>query len=103
MIMAIHIDSIKPRYGDEYPGNNNPEVPGLRPMCLAAMLRAPELAIPISQMAYKSRITGKDETIPIVISLMGTTGSDSQLLTWTIGSWQKAKFPTRVKTGKVAF
>ncbi|PCH02332.1 Amidase [Penicillium occitanis (nom. inval.)] len=44
MIMAIHIDSIKLRYRDEYPGNNNPEVPELRPTYLAAMLRAPELA-----------------------------------------------------------
>ena len=50
MIMAIHIDSIKPRYSDEYPGNNNPEVPGLRPTYLAAMLRAPELAIPSKQI-----------------------------------------------------
>ena len=45
-IMAIHIDTIKPRYRDEYPGNGNPEVPGLRPTYLAAILGAPELAIP---------------------------------------------------------
>ncbi|GAM42616.1 hypothetical protein TCE0_044r16755 [Talaromyces pinophilus] len=101
--MAIHIDSIKLRYRDEYPGNNNPEVPELRSTYLAAMLRAPELAIPISQMPYKSRITGKDETIPIVISLTETPGRDLQLLNWTIESLQKAKFPKRVKTGRVAF
>lgn len=46
MIMALEIDSIRPRYRDEYPGNDNPEVPGLRSTYLAAMLRAPELAIP---------------------------------------------------------
>lgn len=45
-IMAIHIDTIKPKYRDEYPGNSNPEVPGLRAMYLSAILGAPELAIP---------------------------------------------------------
>lgn len=45
-IMALHIHAVKPRYRDEYPGNNNPEVPGLRATYLSPMLRAPELAIP---------------------------------------------------------
>lgn len=45
-IMAIHIDTIKPKYWDEYPGNSNPEVPGLRPTYLSAILGGPELAIP---------------------------------------------------------
>ena len=45
-IMAIHIDTIKPKYRDEYPGNSNPEVPGLRATYLSAILGAPELAIP---------------------------------------------------------
>ncbi|KAH8705064.1 amidase signature domain-containing protein [Talaromyces proteolyticus] len=49
MLMAIHIDSIKSRYRDEYPGNNNTEVPGLRPTDLASILRAPALAIPSKQ------------------------------------------------------
>ena len=42
----MHIDTVKPRYRDEYPGNNNPEVPGLRQPYLAPLLGAPELAIP---------------------------------------------------------
>ena len=45
-LMAIHIDTIKPKYRDEYPGNNPPDVPGLRPTYLAAILGAPELATP---------------------------------------------------------
>lgn len=52
-MMAIHIDTIKPKYRDEYPGNANPEVPGLRPTYLSAILGAPELAIP-SEGTFKS-------------------------------------------------
>ena len=45
-VIALHIDTVKARYRDEYPGNSNPEVPGLRATYLSAILEAPELAIP---------------------------------------------------------
>ena len=44
-VIALHIDTVNARYRDEYPGNNNPEVPGLRATYLLAILEAPELAI----------------------------------------------------------
>ena len=45
-VIALLIDTVKARYRDEYPGNNNPEVPGLRATYLSVILEAPELAIP---------------------------------------------------------
>ena len=45
-VLAIHIDTVRPKYRDEYPGNSNSEVPGLRAPYLSAILGAPELAIP---------------------------------------------------------
>jgi hypothetical protein len=45
-IVALHIDTVQARYRDIYPGNNSPEVPGLRATYLSAILQAPELAIP---------------------------------------------------------
>ncbi|RHZ70336.1 hypothetical protein CDV55_108201 [Aspergillus turcosus] len=53
-LVAMHIDAVKPRYRDEYPGNSNPVVPGLRATYLSAILRAPELAIPSSASMSKS-------------------------------------------------
>lgn len=61
-IVAIHIDTIKPKYRDEYPGNGNPEVPGLRPTYLSAILGAPELAIP-SEETQSPIYTNADSTI----------------------------------------
>jgi hypothetical protein len=51
-IMALHIDTVKAKYRDEYPGNSNPEVPGLRATYLSAILEAPELAIPSKQAPF---------------------------------------------------
>jgi hypothetical protein len=45
-LFALHIDKVAPKYRDQYPGNNNPEVPGLRATFLSPILKAPELAIP---------------------------------------------------------
>ena len=137
-LMAIHIDTVKPRYRDEHPGNSNPEVPGLRATYLSAILEAPELAIPskrfpplpflfiimrvhmamqrfmsytadknhlslVTQLPYQSRITGKEEKLPMVVSLLGAPGTDNRLLEWTIDSLRKSGRPLEVKTGKVAF
>lgn len=45
-VLAIHIDTVQAKYRDEYPGDNNPEVPGLRATFLSVILEAPELAVP---------------------------------------------------------
>ncbi|CAH0027363.1 unnamed protein product [Clonostachys rhizophaga] len=102
-VVALHIDKIQPRYRDQYPGNNNPETPGLRAPHLAAILGSPELAVPISEIPYQSRITGREEKLPMVVSLMGAPGTDAQLLEWTIDSLGKSGRATKVGVGNRMF
>ena len=45
-IIAMHIDKVQPKYRDQYPGDNDPNVPGLGPTFLSAILGALELAVP---------------------------------------------------------
>lgn len=45
-IIALHIDKVQPGYRTQYPTNNNPNVPAIRPTFLAAILGPPGLAIP---------------------------------------------------------
>ncbi|TPX13845.1 uncharacterized protein E0L32_005789 [Thyridium curvatum] len=102
-ILALHIGKVQPRYRDQYPGNSNPEVPGLQPPYLSAILNAPELAIPISELAYTSRITNQEENLPVVVSLMSGSGTDLDFIRWTLDALEKSGRPTKVKTGKVMF
>ena len=44
-MVATNIDTIKPKYRDEYSGDGDPDVPELRSPILSAILGAPELAI----------------------------------------------------------
>ena len=52
-VIAIHIDTVKAKYRDKYPGNDNPEIPGLRATYLSAILEAPELAIPSKKVSCR--------------------------------------------------
>lgn len=45
-IVALHIDKVKAKYRQEYPGNDDPNIPGLRAPHLSAILQAPEIAVP---------------------------------------------------------
>ncbi|KAJ3564184.1 hypothetical protein NPX13_g7932 [Xylaria arbuscula] len=102
-LVALHIDKAQAKYRDIYPGDADPNVPGLRSTYLSAILGAPELAIPITQLPYSSRISNKEEQLPIVVSLMGSPEADLQLLDWTLEALEKSGRSTKVKTGKVAF
>ncbi|KAJ5753679.1 uncharacterized protein N7511_007832 [Penicillium nucicola] len=102
-VIALHIDKVQPRYRHQYPGKNNPNVPGIRPTFLAAILGAPELAIPISQIPYQSMITGKKEELPVVVSLLGPSGNDMELIQWSLDALRASGRQTMVKTGKTAF
>ncbi|QKX59452.1 uncharacterized protein TRUGW13939_06586 [Talaromyces rugulosus] len=110
VVVAIHIDAVKPmsEKGDPF----GPLTSGLQPTYLAAILGAPEVAIPIAQASYRfqnpkhrSRImnVSKKVTMPIVISLMGFPKGDLSLLQWAIQALQKTGRPTRVNTGLRAF
>ncbi|KAF2497086.1 hypothetical protein BU16DRAFT_560399 [Lophium mytilinum] len=101
--LALHIDTATPRYRDVYPGDTNPAVPGLRPTNLSAILGAPELAIPISQTPYQTRITGKEEQLPMVVGLMGPPSTDKKLIHWTLQALRKSGRATKVMTGPAAF
>lgn len=60
------------------------------------------MASSVTQLPYQSRITGKEEQIPMVVSLMGAPGTDVRL-EWVVDSLRKSGRPTKVETGKLAF
>ena len=67
-LVALHIDTAKPKYRDEYPVNSNPEVPDLRATYLSAILQAPELAVP-SESKSHAHMHGNVLDIDILISV----------------------------------
>lgn len=59
-LVIFPIDTVKPRYRDQYPGNADPTVPGIRNTFISPILRAPELTIP-SKSVWLRRATEASE------------------------------------------
>jgi hypothetical protein len=57
----------------------------------------------VSEIKYNSRITGKEEKLPIVVGLMGEPSTDMELLEWTVNAMRASGRAIKVKTGKAAF
>lgn len=119
-VVILPVDAVGPSYRDEYPGLPTEPVPGLRTTYLSPIVGAPELVIPsmfglpqplcaqltskiVGQILHKSRITLRPEPLPVVVAIMGTPGSDVNLLDEIVDFLKKVGRPTKVKTGKEMF
>jgi len=70
---------------------------------LAPILGAPEISIPIGELEFHSRISGLDEYLPVVVSLLGPPGSDMALIHTARRVLENSGRPTSVKTGSRMF
>lgn len=120
-IIVMPVDEVHPNFRDEYIKLPVAPVPGLRTTYLSPFIGAPELVIPseslpcrsynghqsdlnvVGQLSYKSRISGRSEFLPVVVSLMGPPGSDLQLVDVALQCLKKNGRPTRVQTGRELF
>ncbi|KAF9630230.1 hypothetical protein BFW01_g411 [Lasiodiplodia theobromae] len=102
-IVVLPIAEAKPNYRDEYPALPTAPTPGLRNTDLSAILGAPELAVPIAEIPYQSRISGDVEMLPVVASLMGTPQMDVALIDTVLDFFNASGRATKVNTGKRMF
>ncbi|KAH1434619.1 hypothetical protein KXW29_008062 [Aspergillus fumigatus] len=70
---------------------------------LAPVMGAPEVSVPIGELEYHSRISGLDEQLPVVVSVLGKPGSDMALINAMKTVLQKSSRPFEVKTGRRMF
>ncbi|KAH6658971.1 amidase signature domain-containing protein [Truncatella angustata] len=100
-ILVLPVGPEKPDYRDVFilPA---PRV-GIDALGLAAFLRLPQLVIPIGQVEYDSRVSGRRESFPFSCSVAGAHGSDLMLIGLAMQALRSAKFPTDVGTGRYVF
>ncbi|KIN00679.1 hypothetical protein OIDMADRAFT_124456, partial [Oidiodendron maius Zn] len=71
-VVIIPIENMSARYRDEPLGYFNPvAVPML---FVAPILKAPELTVPVGQVPFRSKVTGRIEHLPVAISLLASPG-----------------------------
>lgn len=57
----------------------------------------------VSEVKYNSRITGREERLPMAVGLLGAPGADMELLEWTVDAMRAGGRAVGVKTGRTAF
>jgi Asp-tRNA(Asn)/Glu-tRNA(Gln) amidotransferase A subunit family amidase len=101
-LVIIPIEEISPRYRDEVPKSHFNPI-GVPNLFLSPILGAPELTIPIGEYTYRSKVSGRDEKLPIGISLIGLPGHDMMLFEVVIDCLRKAGRPEKVLAGNTLF
>ncbi|KAJ5640422.1 hypothetical protein N7528_000047 [Penicillium herquei] len=70
---------------------------------LAPVTGSPEISVPIGELKYQSRISGNQEHLPVVVSVLGKPGSDMALIDAMKKALKHSGRPTEVHTGRRMF
>ncbi|PVH72818.1 amidase signature enzyme [Cadophora sp. DSE1049] len=98
-IIIIPQGSTVPDYRDEMTEGMNARF-GPDPNSWGAWLGIPQLVLPVDNCPYLSRITGRTESLPTSVSLLGTKGSDLMLIKLALLAFEQAGLPTTLQTGR---
>ncbi|KAK4197147.1 amidase signature domain-containing protein [Triangularia verruculosa] len=96
-LVVMPLESMRPRYRDEAPDFKRPPQPGVNPLGIAAVLECPVLSVPVSEIAYHSRITDQEEQLPFVVAVMSKQGK------FLLQVLKHGGMPTTVQTGRSMF
>ena len=100
-ITVLPIENISPRYRDEAISRFNPV--GVPMLFLSPILGGPECTVPVGQVTYKSRVSNRQELLPVGLSLLSAPGTDIELLDMIVSCLEHNGRPTAVSTGKTMF
>ncbi len=78
-LVVLPVADVAPHYRDE-PAPSPLTQSAPNELFLPPILGAPDLAIPIGELPYLSKITEKTEYLPVVVDILGAPGADLGLL-----------------------
>ena len=101
-LVVLPISTIEPNYRDTTSPSPE-EQSALDELFLPPILGAPDIAVPIGEVTYDSRISNQEEYLPVVVDVVGAPGSDLRLLGAVETVMMRSKRPTIVETGARMF
>lgn len=79
VLVVLPIGNVQPNYRDE-PSPSPEEQSATDELFLPPILGAPDVVVPVGEWEYESRVTGKNEYLPVMVDVMGAPGKDYELL-----------------------
>ncbi|CAG7975139.1 unnamed protein product [Penicillium salamii] len=93
----------QPSYRDEYRERPSWIGDGWFFYFISVYAGAPEVIVPIGQTPYESRLTKRQEWLPVAIGLVGARGTDAAFASFVKETMENAELPTTVDAGRNAF
>ncbi|KAL8899858.1 MAG: hypothetical protein Q9207_005985 [Kuettlingeria erythrocarpa] len=100
-IVVLPIENMSPRYRDEARTHFDPI--GVPMLFLSPIIRGPEFTVPIGQVPFESRVSGRTEHLPVAVSLLASRGQDIHLMSTIEEFLHTSGRPTSVGTGRAMF
>ncbi|KAM7189319.1 amidase signature domain protein [Rhypophila sp. PSN 637] len=101
-MVILPIANVGPNYRDEVvesPGQQS----ALDQLFLSPILGAPDVMVPLGDVPYESKITGRTEYLPVLVNLVGAPGSDIGLLDVVENVMRDSKRDMVISTGSRMF
>ncbi|EME42539.1 hypothetical protein DOTSEDRAFT_73403 [Dothistroma septosporum NZE10] len=99
-IMALPIMDVRPNYRDDPSEVGHIVQEAWDQLWVSPLLGAPEITVPIGQVAYHSIKTGREEMLPVAASMLGLPGTDLSLIANAEEVLRISKRHLRVSTGR---
>ena len=101
-LLLLPIDSVQPNYRDSPPPE--PVIQeGFDQILLPSILGASDIVVPLGESAYLSRVTGREEWLPVAVDIVGLPGSDLVLLETVRACLAASNRSLKVATGARLF
>ncbi|KAI2472684.1 amidase signature domain-containing protein [Annulohypoxylon bovei var. microspora] len=92
-----------PRYRDTLPNERDFDDFETRHDCISVYGGLPEIVLPVGDYKYFSRISQREEALPMAMSIIGARGSDAMLIELARRLFEHTGRPTSLETGLRAF
>lgn len=91
-------------YRDIYPDPPSAVFGGTYPATFMSVLSGvPDYAVPIGERTYNSRVTRRNETLPVSVGIMAAAGCDKMLVDLVAGMAESGLLTGEVKTGRTMY
>jgi len=101
-LMILPVSEVATNYRDrktEPPSKQN----AFDALYISPTIEAPEIVVPIAEFLYESRVSEREEKLPIAISVVGNPGTDLALVALMRDFLKASNRPMRVSTGSSMF
>lgn len=101
-LVVLPIAPVKPHYRDDR--TESPRYQSATDeLFLSPILKAPDVVVPIGEVPYESRVTGRREWLPVGVNLVGAPGMDKWLFDAVTMVLEASGRPDKVSSGSRIF